>query len=149
MSWKARIKPRKRAKLRSKPRSLSKLRKDLWKIVSARIKARDKNICYTSYKYVEGVNCHCGHGVASSICGGRLRYHPRNLHCQSYHENINAGGNGGEYYRHQIRDYGQEAMDKLYSLKEKYIKVDRIYYLTLIDLYTNGTWEDIERYLEN
>lgn len=117
--------------------------------MSQRIKNRDKNTCYTSGRKVEGANAHCGHGISSSICGGRLRYHPKNLHCQSYHENVNASGNGGQYYRNQVRDYGQDAVDNLYLLKEKYIKTDTMFYETLIDLYQNGSWEDIETFLEN
>lgn len=127
----------------------TKLKEKLWKIVSKRIKARDENICFTSKKYVEGANAHCGHGIPSSVCGGRLRYHPANLHCQSYHENINLGGHGVQYYQEQVKAYGQEYVDYLYSLKDNYIKVDKQFYETLIELYTNGTWEDIENFLEN
>jgi hypothetical protein len=121
----------------------------LWQIVSKRIKERDKNICFTSGKFVTGSNAHCGHGNPSSVCGGRLRFHPKNLHCQSYHENVNLGGNGRVYYRKQVEKYGQEVVDKLDQLQNKYIKVDEIFYQKLIDLYTNGTWEEIEAYLEN
>lgn len=129
--------------------NLSTLKKKLWLVVAKRIKERDKYICFTSKKPVEGSNAHCGHGTASSICGNRLRYHPKNLHCQSYHENINAGGNGREYYKQQVLKYGQEEVDKLDSLKEKYVKADVIFYQKLLDLYTNGTWEEIEYFLEN
>lgn len=140
----------KRTKLRKKSKTkVSTLHKKLWKIVGKRIKERDKYICYTSGKKVTGSNSHCGHGIPNSVSGGRLRFHPKNLHCQSYYENIHASGNGGEYYRRQVKEYGQETMDKLYTLKQKYIKVDRDYYLTLIDLYTDGSWEQIEAYLEH
>lgn len=120
----------------------------LWQIVSKRIKERDKNICFTSGKFVIGSNAHCGHGNPSSVCGGRLRYHPKNLHCQSYHENVNLGGNGRVYYRKQVEKYGQEVVDKLDKLQNKYIKVDEIFYQKMIDLYENGTWEEIEDFLE-
>jgi len=140
----------KRTKLAKKGKTkVSTLHKKLWAIVSKRIKERDKYICYTSGRKVEGNNAHCGHGIANSVSGGRLRFHPKNLHCQSYYENIHASGNGGVYYRKQLEQYGQETMDKLYALKDKYIKVDADYYLTLIDLYENGTWEQIENFLEN
>lgn len=135
-------------KKKPKKKKLSVLKRRLWEIVSKRIKERDNYICFTSGKKVEGSNAHCGHGSPSSICGGRVRYHPKNLHCQSYHENINLGGNGRVYYKNQIEKYGREAIDKLDLLELKYIKVDELYYMTLIELYTNGTWEDIENYLE-
>lgn len=129
--------------------SLSSLKKKLWLVVSKRIKERDKNICFTSGKFVEGSNAHCGHGTPSAVCGGRLKYHPKNLHCQSYHENINLGGNGRVYYKKQVEKYGQETVDKLDMLNNKYVKADVLFYLKLIDLYTNGTWEEIEYFLEN
>jgi len=130
-----------------KKKTDAQLKKILWKIVSKRVRERDNYICFTSKKKVEGANAHCGHGLPSSICGGRLRYHPKNLHCQSYHENINLGGNGTIYYQEQVKRYGKKTVDKLYKLKDKYIKVDSIFYNKLIDLYTSGTWEDIENYL--
>ena len=128
---------------------ISTLKNKLWAIVSKRIKERDNYICFTSGKPVEGSNAHCGHGTPNSVSGGRLRYHPKNLHCQSYNENINLGGHGRVYYRNQISKYGQETIDKLDALQNIYIKTDEKYYLTLIDLYSNGTWDDIEKYLES
>lgn len=139
----------KRTKLAKKSKTkISTLKNKLWAIVSKRIKERDRYICFTSGVKVEGSNAHCGHGIPDSISGGRLRYHPKNLHCQSYRENIHASGNGGTYYRNQVKKYGQQTMDELYALKEHYIKVDADYYLTLIDLYTHGSWKQIELYLE-
>lgn len=134
--------------VKKKAPKASTLKKKLWTIVSKRIRERDGYICFTSKKKVEGMNAHCGHGLPSSICGGRLRYHPLNLHCQSYNENINLGGNGTVYYQEQVKKYGKKRIDALYSLKGHFIKVDTDYYLKLIDLYTNGTWEEITEYLE-
>ena len=129
-------------------KTLAQLKKTLWKIVSKRIRERDGYICFTSDIKVFGSGAHCGHGLASSICGGRLRYHPKNLHCQSYRENIYLGGNGVIYYRKQIEKYGKKHIENLYKLQNKYIKVDTLYYETLIELYKNGTWNDIEQFLE-
>lgn len=134
---------------KTKKKTPAQLKKKLWEIVSKRIKERDKNICFTSGLYVEGSNCHCGHGIPSSVCGGRLRYHPKNLHVQSYNQNINLGGNGREYYKNQVARYGLETVEKLEQLQHRFIKVDAILYATLIDLYTSGTWEEIEAYLES
>lgn len=126
----------------------TKLKDKLWKIVSKRIRERDDYICFTSKKKVFGANAHAGHGSPSAVCGPRLRYHPANIHCQSYHENINLGGHGVQYYQEQVKAYGQAYVDYLYSLKEIDMKVDKKFYETLIELYTNGTWEDIENFLE-
>ncbi len=132
---------------KTKKPSPAKLKKKLWVIVSKRIKERDNNVCFTSGRKVEGSNSHCGHGLPSSVCGGRLRYHPKNLHCQSYHENVNLGGNGTVYYQRQVAKYGQEVVDDLYKLQHQFIKVDSFFYTKMIDLYTNGTWEEIEEFL--
>ena len=132
-----------------KKKTVSQLKKILWKIVSDRIRARDNFICYTSGRKCEGSGAHCGHGLPSSVCGARLRYHPKNLHCQSYFENIHAGGNGATYYQNQVKQYGQDIVNKLYQLQQKYIKADEIFYTKLIELYKNGTWAEIEFFLEN
>lgn len=129
--------------------SLKTLKNALWRVVSDRIKERDNYTCYTSGKRVEGMGAHCGHGLPSSVCGARLRYHPKNLHCQSYFENIHAGGNGVTYYQNQVRDYGKKEVNKLYKLQHKYMKADDIFYITLTRLYREGTWEEIEAFLEN
>jgi len=136
-------------KVLKKKISISKLKLKLWKIVADRIKERDNFICYTSGRKVEGSGAHCGHGMSNSICGARLRYHPKNLHCQSYYENIHASGNGIQYYQNQLRDYGAKQVRELYALKNKYIKADVIFYETLLELYKTGTWEEIEEYLES
>lgn len=129
--------------------TVTSLKNKLWKIVSKRIKERDKYICFTSGKKVEGTNAHCGHMFPSGSCGAVLRYHPLNLHCQSYYENINQGGNGAVYAINFINKYGQEKMDILLRLKNKSIKADSFFYETLIDMYTNNTLEEIEEYLNN
>jgi len=143
------VKGSKGKKVPKKKVSITKLKLKLWKIVADRIKERDNFICYTSGRKVEGSGAHCGHGMSNSICGARLRYHPKNLHCQSYYENIHASGNGIQYYQNQLRDYGQEEVNKLYALKNKYIKADVIFYETLTELYKNASWEEIEDYLES
>ena len=94
------------------------------------------------------MNAHCGHMFPSGSCGATLRYHPKNLHCQSYNENINNGGNGTVYALNFIQKYGQDEMHKMLMLKNKTIKADIWFYEELIRLYTEGTFEEIEEYLE-
>lgn len=129
--------------------TVTSLKNKLWKIVSKRIKERDDYICFTSGKKVEGTNAHCGHMFPSGSCGAVLRYHPLNLHCQSYYENINQGGNGAVYAINFINTYGQEKMDTMLRLKNKSIKADSLFYEKLIEMYTNNTLEEIEEYLNN
>lgn len=135
-------------KPKKKP-SISLLKKKLWVLVSKRIKERDSYICFTSYKKVEGSNAHCGHMFPSGACGALLRYHPKNLHCQSYNENINLGGNGVVYGLKFVEIYGQKEMSNLIRLKNSSIKADVWFYQNLIDLYSNNSLEEIEEYLNN
>lgn len=130
-----------------KAQSISLLKKKLWKIVSLRIKERDGNICFTSGKYVEGANAHCGHMFPSGSCGAVLRYHPKNLHCQSYFENINMGGNGAVYALNFIEKYGKKEMTKMLKLKNSSIKADTHFYNTMIEMYKNNSLLEIEKYL--
>lgn len=132
-----------------KKQSISLLKKKLWKIVATKIKERDKNICFTSGVLVIGVNAHCGHMFPSGSCGAVLRYHPKNLHCQSYNENINLGGNGAVYALKFIKKYGQKEMNNLLKLKQKTIKADIIFYNKLIDMYTNNSLKEIETFLNS
>lgn len=130
-----------------KVQSISLLKKKLWKIVAPRIKERDGNICFTSGKYVEGANAHCGHMFPSGSCGAVLRYHPKNLHCQSYFENINMGGNGAVYALNFIEKYGKKEMTKMLKLKNSSIKADTHFYNTMIEMYKNSSLLEIEKYL--
>jgi len=132
-----------------KKNNISQLKKKLWIIVSKYIKERDKFICFTSGKKVEGMNAHCGHMFPSGNCGALLRYHPLNLHCQSYNENINLGGNGAVYAINFVKKYGQKEMNKLLVLKQKSIKADEIFYSKMIELYKQGNEENIVKYLDS
>ena len=136
---------------KSKPKkapTVTKLKKDLWEAVKIFIRNRDNMTCFTSGVKVEGSNCHCGHGIPSSVGGVLLRYHPLNLHVQSYVENIHHSGNGGEYYRRSVQKYGQDTVDRLYALKNKSVKADKYFYQTLIDLYKKGNQQEIIDFIE-
>lgn len=149
---KAPTKPKKVAKKkvkRIKLPTISKLKKQLWEVVKVYIRERDKSTCWTSGVVVEGSNRHVGHGIPSSVGGGLLRWHPLNLHIQSYVENIHHSGNGGVYYRNCISKYGQEAMDKVYELKNHTVQVDRCYLNTLIELYKQRDQKEIIKFIES
>lgn len=129
--------------------SISKLKKQLWEVIKVYVRERDQSICWTSGVKVEGSNRHVGHGIPSSVGGGLLRWHPLNLHVQSYVENIHHSGNGGVYYRNCVAKYGQDKMDKVYELKNHTVQIDRYFLNTLIDLYKQGNEEEIIKFLES
>lgn len=123
------------------------LKKKLWKMVSTYIRERDKWVCFTSGVKVLGSNAHAGHMIPQSVGGILLKYHPYNIHCQSYVENIHHSGNGAEYYRRAVGKYGQEEIDKLFFLKEKTTKADRYFFTTMIELYEQGDEKKIIDFL--
>lgn len=139
----------KRSKVKKpKLKSVSQLKKILWKLVSNFIRERDKYICFTSGVKVSGSNAHCGHMYPSSVSGILLRYHPHNLACQSYVENIHHSGNGAVFYQKALEKYGHEKMNTLKQLKQASAQGDRHFYTTMIDLYKQGNEENIVKFLE-
>lgn len=146
-------KPLQRAKNRPKLKTkrqkvvtITKRKKDLWKVVSPFIRSRDKNVCITCNK--EAV--HAGHFLPSGNCGALLRYHPQNIHGQCYFCNINLGGNGAVYYTKMVAKYGQDTVNKLFTIKhQSTIKADEYFYTSLIELYKKGNQEEIIKFLES
>lgn len=94
-------------------------RKKAWKVFSAWIKKRDKNICFTSGKYVEGSNAHAGHFLTGATCPPSLYFDPRNVHCQSFHDNVNLSGNWPVYEERMINKYGIQVVDELKKLRRE------------------------------
>lgn len=66
---------------------------------------------------------HAGHFLNKSL-GLALYFEENNIHAQCYNCNINLGGNGAEYYRRMVLKYGQDEVDRIFSLKTKVVKLD-------------------------
>ena len=134
---------------KKKPVSISKLKKDLWAVVSPFIRNRDNFRCITCGKTGTGGQIHAGHFLPSGNCGALLKYHPKNIHAQCYFDNINLGGNGAVYYTKMVDKYGQDYVDKLFQIKNQTtIKADEYFYKSLIDLYKQGNQDEIIKFLE-
>jgi len=116
---------------------ISKIQKKLWELCRQIIKKKYGNTCYTcGKKNLEGSNYHIGHFIPKAACGAYLKYDLRNLRPQCYHDNINLGGAGAEYYRRMVEREGQGYVDKLFEDKNITVKAYD-HYLELIDKYTN------------
>ena len=115
-------------------RQIPTLKKKLWSVFTKWIKARDKNICFTCGKKVEGYSSQGGHFIPKSVCGTSLYFHPDNVHCQCSFCNLQLEGNRLEY----AKRLGQEKVNELYLIKnmviEKWTAQD---YLHKIEMYTN------------
>ena len=94
--------------------------------------------CFTCDRIIEEKkDAHTGHFIPSGSCGAFLRYNLRNLRIQCYNCNINLGGNGAEYYRRMVREVGEREVNQLFIDKNKTVKADIIFYLNLLEEYTN------------
>ena len=136
LAEKPRGRKKKRAKGRIKPRmSISKVQRLLWIECKRIIRAKYGNTCYTSGKTgLVGSDWHTGHFIPKGACGAFLKYDLRNLRPQSYHDNINLGGNGAEFYKRMVEREGQEYVDQLFRDKQKIINA-RDHFENLLEEY--------------
>lgn len=120
---------KKRKKKTDKKKSLTKLKKEYWKLFSIWIRRRDKGICFSCGKVLPDYydrygnllpgwkSGQAGHFITAKNCGLALYFHEQNVHCQCHYCNINLSGNWLEYEKAIIKKYGQEVCDELKSLK--------------------------------
>lgn len=102
---------------------ISKIQRDIWKIVKPIVIKLYGNNCYTCQaKNLQGVNCQLGHvPYPKSILGAYLKYDIRCLRIQCYSCNINKGGMGAEAYKRMLREEGKAYMDKLEEDRRKLV----------------------------
>ena len=93
-----------------------------------------KMYCFTCGKEVIGSNAQTGHFIPNSVGGALLRYNLDNLRLQCYYDNINLGGNGGEFYRRLVKEKGQDFVDNLFKLKQQTVKASD-HYIELLAKY--------------
>lgn len=120
-----------------KKKSLSRIKKELWKLTSDFVRKRDCGICFTCGRFAEGSAYHAGHYIPASIGGIELKYDERNIHGQCYHCNINLGGYGVMYHRRMLEIYGKELVEELWrikNLKSHWLTKD---YLKKVEYYKN------------
>lgn len=118
---------RKRVK-REKLPTIAKLKKQLWEAIKAEVRKRDKGVCQAcGATGLEGSNAQTSHLIASSICGGYLRYDLRNLYLCCFRCNISLSGNIAELYRNVQQKHGQAFLDQLHEDKHKIIQLDRAF----------------------
>ena len=97
----------------AKPKTISKLRKELWKLFSLYIRTRDNFTCVTCGKRGTGGAIHAGHFITGATCSAKLYFDPTNVHAQCYHDNINLSGNWVKYEEFMVKTYGQKHVDTL------------------------------------
>jgi hypothetical protein len=126
----------KKTKLKKKSKAkISTIQNKLWELCKQIIRKKYGNICYTcGATGLEGSNWHTGHMWAKQSLGAYMKYDLRILRPQCYHDNINLGGRGADYYIKMLREIGQEEMERLQ--KDRQVTVNAYdHYLKLIEEY--------------
>lgn len=101
-----------------KKKTNAQLKKQLWKVFSEYVRKRDKGICFTCGRKVEGSGYHSGHFIPKSVGGLSLYFDESNVNGQCYNCNINLGGN---QYAYGIK-LGEAKVKELYLLKQQITK---------------------------
>lgn len=108
--------------------TLSKLKKKVREACKIKVRERDKGVCQAcGATGLVGANAQTSHLIASSICGGYLRYDLRNLYLCCYRCNISLSGNIANLYKNVVAKHGQEFVDKLFEDAQKIIQLDRAF----------------------
>jgi hypothetical protein len=119
-------KPSQGRKIAPRAKSVPQLKKSLWELCKATVRARDKGICQAcGATGLVGSNAQCSHLIASSICGAFLRYDLRNLYLCCFRCNISLSGNIATLYRNIEKQKGKAFMERLFEDKNKITKLDR------------------------
>lgn len=115
---------------------LAKAKVKLWKVLKQIIDIRDGDICISCEAAgLKGHNKHGGHFIASSSCGGFLRYDLRNVWVQCATCNLYRNGAGAEYTRALEKKYTVKFVDKIIQDKQVSIKLDVAYVEALTKYY--------------
>jgi hypothetical protein len=122
----------------SKKKSLSKYKKDFWKVFSLYIKLKysydGENVkCFTcdADLKIGTSNCQGGHYYTKKGYPA-LYFHENNVRVQCYHCNINLSGNTVIFGERLEQEIGIDAMNELKSLRHGIFKKTRVEYLELI-----------------
>ncbi len=121
-----------------KVKTISKLRKELWKLFSLFIRNRDGYKCVTCGRIGSGGGMHAGHFITGATCSAQLYFDEKNVHAQCYHCNINLSGNWVMYEKFMLQKYGEAVVNelKLRRTLEMGQKVDSVWYEEKIDHYS-------------
>jgi hypothetical protein len=113
-------KPKKRANLRSpKAVSLPKLKRKLWKLISAETRKREPRCVSCGQK-----GSQAGHYIKKSICNLVWQYARKNIHTQCVRCNVFLHGNPVEYRKWMVAKYGQKEVEEMESLYNLPLPID-------------------------
>lgn len=127
---------------------LAKAKAKLWKVLKQLIDIRDGDVCIScGAEGLKGHNKHGGHFIASSSCGGFLRYDLRNVWVQCATCNLYRNGAGAEYTRALEKKFSTKFVDKILADKQVSIKLDVAYIEALTSYYESLTSYDKDKLL--
>lgn len=120
----------------AKKKSVAALKRSLWKIFTAYVKARDNYTCVTCRRKVEGANAQGGHYIAKAACGLDYYFSETNVHCQCANCNLRLEGNRPAYREYIVRTYGLRVLADLEQNYHKPCKWSQGDFEEKIALYT-------------
>lgn len=125
----------KRSKLKKQSKTkISVIQRKLWELCKQIIRKKYGNICYTcGATGLEGKNWHTGHMWAKQSLGAYMKYDLRILRPQCYHDNINLGGRGADFYSRMLDEIGQEKMEQLQKDRQVTVNAYDHYSKLLVD----------------
>jgi len=132
---------------KKKEKSLSKLKKEYWKLFSIYIrkKSADENglaKCVTCGIVKPWQELQAGHYVPASA-GLSTYFEETNVHCQCVSCNLFKKGNMDNYALFMIKTYGREKLDELAELKRQDAKFSKYDYLRMIETISQKLGERI------
>lgn len=133
---------------RQRKSSLAALKRKLWPMFAAYVKARDGNVCFScGAEGLEGRNWQAGH-MYSKKAHPALYYHPLAVHSQCYRCNKWLGGNGAAYASHFLEVYGVDQLLYIDSVKNKEPHFREHDYEALIEALVRGGADYELKYIE-
>ena len=124
-----------------KQKTLSKLKKDLWKVFALYIKLKESKDgeyvnCYTCEANLKigTSNAHAGHCFTKKGYPG-LYFEEIQIKPQCYHCNINLSGNTNVFIENLKQEIGEEAYQEMYNRRHKPVKMTRSDYQEKIAYY--------------
>jgi len=126
-----------------KQKTLSKLKKDLWKVFALYIKLKysidnEYTKCFTcdAPLKIGTSNCQAGHYYTKKGYPA-LYFNENNVRPQCYHCNINLSGNTVIFGERLENEIGTDQMEHLKILRHNQVKLMRSDYIDLIDQYND------------
>jgi len=121
-------------------KTIGQLKKHLWKLFSEYVRRSNADwngnvACYTCGLTRHWKKMQAGHCIPRADCGIELYFDEMNVKPQCFRCNIDLGGNGAEFRRRLVMEYGEKEVEYMWKKKQTGIKWSKEYYIQKIKKY--------------